>query len=223
MTNNVGNISKKRLKKYFNMEIINSLKLGGGLIYPLSLLCIVALALIVDKIFLYKKSIILSKNLFNLIETYNFNWIEFELQLSRLSEKNYYRNFFEIILKNKNNPIWWLESRLADEAKIIEKNLNKTLWILETVVTVAPLLGLLGTIFGMMSSFKIIGETGGVVNPTGVSAGVAESLIATAFGLFIAIFSLFAFNFFSKKNDQVLDELERLGTRVVDHIKMDSK
>ena len=88
MTNNVGNISKKRLKKYFNMEIINSLKLGGGLIYPLSLLCIVALALIVDKIFLYKKSIILPKNLFNLIETYNFNWIEFELQLSRLSEKN---------------------------------------------------------------------------------------------------------------------------------------
>ncbi len=203
------------------MEIINIIKLGGALIYPLLIICFIAIALIIDKILLYKKLVKLPQNLFDLIETYNFKWSEFELEMSKLPANNYYRRFFEIILKNKKNPIWWIESRSQDEAKIIEKNLNSSLWILETIVTVAPLLGLLGTIFGMMSSFKIIGVNG-LVNPSGVTAGVAESLIATAFGLVIAIFSLFAFNYFSKKTNQILDELERLGTRIIDHIKLDS-
>lgn len=204
------------------MELLNTIKLGGSVIYPLALLCIISTALIIDKILLYKKLVNLPQSLFNLIETYNFKWNEFEQELSRLGDKNFYRRFFTIILENKKNPIWWLESRAEDEAKIIEKNLNNGLWILETIITASPLLGLLGTIFGMMNSFKIIG-TNGLVNPAGVTAGVAESLIATAFGLFIAVFSLFAFNYFSKKNDQVLDELERLGTRIIDHIKLDIK
>jgi biopolymer transport protein ExbB len=72
----------------------------------------------------------------------------------------------------------------------------------------------------MMTSFKLIGENS-LVNPVGITGGVAEALIATGFGLFIAIFSLFAFNYFSRRQDQVLDELERLGTRIIDHIKLD--
>ena len=95
---------------------------------------------------------------------------------------------------------------------------------METIVTAAPLLGLLGTIIGMMDAFKLIGSEG-LVNPhgpNGVTAGVAQALIATAIGIFIAIYSLFAFNYFSRKQDQAIDELERLGTRVLDHIKLDN-
>jgi len=202
------------------LEILNAAKLGGAMVYPLSLLCIFAIALIIDKILFYKKFVLLPKNLRDLIETYDFSWTALEAELSRLAPQNSYRKFFEIILQNKKRPIWWLESRAADEAKTIEKKLSQSLWILETITTAAPLLGLLGTIVGMMSSFKIIGENS-LINPTGVTAGVAEALIATGFGLFIAIFSLFAFNYFSRKQDQVMDELERLGTRVIDHIKLD--
>jgi len=202
-------------------EILNTAKLGGVMVYPLSLLCIFAIALIVDKILFYKKLVRLPKKLRDIIETYDFSWSELEAELSRLATENSYRKFFIVILQNKKRPIWWLESRAADEAKIIEKNLSKSLWILETIVTVAPLLGLLGTIVGMMSSFKLIGENT-LINPVGVTGGVAEALIATAFGLFIAIFSLFAFNYFSRQQDQVMDELERLGTRVIDHIKLDA-
>ncbi len=206
----------------FFIETLNVAKAGGVMIYPLSLLCILAIALICDKIFLYKKFVKLPKDLFNVIETYNFNWSALQSELSRLGSKNIYHEFFYVIVKNKDKPLWWLESRAGDEAKIVEKKLAQGLWILETIVTAAPLLGLLGTIVGMMSSFKIIGENG-VVNPHGVTGGVAESLIATGFGLFIAIFSLFAFNYFSRRQDQVLDELERLGSGVIDHIKLDKK
>jgi biopolymer transport protein ExbB len=92
--------------------------------------------------------------------------------------------------------------------------------VLETIVTAAPLLGLMGTIGGMMDAFKIIGGSG-VVNPTGVTGGVAQALIATAIGLLIALIALFGFNYFSRVQSQTMDEMERLGTRLIDHIRLD--
>jgi biopolymer transport protein ExbB len=97
--------------------------------------------------------------------------------------------------------------------------MGRGLWVLETIVTGAPLLGLLGTITGMMHSFNLIGGNG-LVDPSGVTGGVAQALIATAFGIFIAIFALFGFNFFSRRHVQVLEEMERLGTRMIDNIRM---
>lgn len=204
----------------FFEQILNAIKFGGVVMYPLLALLFLAMVLIIDKILLYKKLVKLPKSLLQIIETYNFSWDELEVELGKISNQNYYKKFFTILVQNKSKPIWWIDSRAADEAKLIEKSLSCGMWILETVVTVAPLLGLLGTIFGMMDSFKLIGNDS-LINPSGVTAGVAESLIATAFGLVIAVVTLFAFNYFSRKQDQVLDELERLGTRVVDHIKLD--
>ena len=100
---------------------------------------------------------------------------------------------------NRHQPAWWVESRAGDEAGAIEKTLGRGLWVLETVVTAAPLMGLLGTITGMMQSFKVIGASS-LVAPTQVTAGVAQALIATALGLLIAIFALFGFNFSRARN-----------------------
>ena len=74
----------------------------------------------------------------------------------------------------------------------------------------------------MMDSFKIIGDNSEIINPNGITAGVAQSLIATAGGLIIAIFSLIAFNFFSRKQALIIEDFERLGTKIIDHIKLDS-
>ena len=86
-------------------------------------------------------------------------------------------------------------------------------------MTAAPLMGLLGTITGMMQSFKVIGGAG-LVAPTQVAAGVAQALIATALGLLIALVALFAFNFFSRMKSRALDEMERPGSRLVDRIRL---
>jgi biopolymer transport protein ExbB len=71
----------------------------------------------------------------------------------------------------------------------------------------------------MIRSFRLFGDQG-LVDPAGVTGGVAEALIATAVGLFIALTALFAFNFFSQRRAQLMDELERLGTRLVDRIRL---
>ena len=116
-------------------------------------------------------------------------------------------------------PGVFVEFQATEEAGDIEKSLARWLWVLETIVTAAPLLGLLGTISGMIRSFKLFGQEG-LVDPRGVTGGVAEALIATAVGLFIALIALFAFNFFSYRQTQVMDEMEQLGTRLVDAIRL---
>jgi biopolymer transport protein ExbB len=91
--------------------------------------------------------------------------------------------------------------------------LKKRLTILDTIITLAPLLGLLGTITGMISSFGIMSEAG-LGQPHAVTGGVAEALIATAAGLLIAILSLIPYNYFSNRAERELEEIEYYGSRL---------
>jgi biopolymer transport protein ExbB len=199
-----------------------ALRFGGVMVYPLVALALLAMVIMVDKAYVYWRFVRLPGSLVALIETYGFAWSDLEAQLRHLGPRNVLGSFFAVIAENRRKPVWWVESRAGDEAQHVEKSLNRGLWLLETVVTAAPLLGLLGTITGMMDAFKLIGGNG-LVDPTGVTAGVAQALIATALGLAIALVCLFGFNFFSRRQAQVLDEMERLGTRLVDHIRLDQE
>ncbi len=198
---------------------LEALKFGGAMVYPLLLLAVLAAVVILDKAFVHWRYVRLPGPTLELVETYNFSWSDLEQQFMGLNPRNYFQRFFRKVMDNRGKPVWWVESRAGDEAQLIEKAMSRGLWVLETTVTAAPLLGLLGTITGMMQAFKLIGNNG-LVDPTGVTGGVAQALIATALGLFIAVIALFAFNFFSRRQSQVLDEMERLGTRLVDNIRM---
>lgn len=201
---------------------IGVLRHGGAIIYPLLALALAALVVMLDKAIVYRRHARLPEPMRQLVETYGFDWAELERQLAALGPRNYFGRFFRVIMDNRAKPAWWVESRAGDEAQQIEKALGRGMWVLDTVVTAAPLLGLLGTIFGMMQSFRLIGPDG-LVNPGGVTAGVAEALIATAVGLLIALVALFGFNYLTRLQAQMLDEMERLGTRLVDHIRLDAQ
>ncbi|HUI46909.1 MAG TPA: MotA/TolQ/ExbB proton channel family protein [Nitrospirota bacterium] len=198
---------------------LEALRFGGAMVYPLLVLAVLAAVVVLDKAFVYWRYVRLPGSLLELVETYDFSWADLERQLTELNQQNYFQRFFRVVMDNRGKPVWWVESRAGDEAQLIEQSLSRGLWVLETIVTAAPLLGLLGTITGMMHAFNLIGSNG-LVDPTGVTGGVAQALIATALGLFIAVIALFAFNFFSRRQTQMLDEMERLGTRLVDNIRM---
>ena len=201
-------------------HIVENLNVGGAMVYPLIALSILSLAIISDRAYTYWRFARLAPSLRDIIESYEFSWGELEKLMKGSDTKNIFVRFFHIITTNRTRPVWWVESRAADEAGLIEKVLGRGMWALDTTVTAAPLLGLLGTIIGMISSFNLFGSHG-LVNPTGITGGVAQALIATALGIVIALFSLFAFNFFSRLQSQTLDEMERLGTRLVTRIQMD--
>ena len=97
----------------------------------------------------------------------------------------------------------------SDELRRFSRGLS----ILDTVITLAPLLGLLGTVLGMIHSFGLLGadELGA---PTAITGGIAEALIATASGLAVAITALIPFNFLNSRLEEARHELEQSGNRL---------
>jgi len=206
----------------FLSNVHAALAVGGAMVYPLLALAVLAFLIMLEKGFVFAARTRLPSTVIDIAETFDFSWTELAQKVTALGRRNYFAAFFRVIIDNRTHPAWWVESRAADEASLVEKALGRWLWVLETIVTAAPLLGLLGTITGMIRAFKLFGNQG-LVDPTGVTGGVAEALIATALGLFIALIALFAFNYFSHRQAQVMDEMERLGTRLIDHIRLDER
>ena len=109
-----------------------------------------------------------------------------------------------------------LENRF-DEAMMREMpGIDRSLWMLDTIVTLAPLLGLLGTIIGMFNAFQVLGKAGSA--PTEITGGVAEALIATASGLFIAIIGLIFFNSLQARVRLVVHDMETLKTMLINRL-----
>lgn len=104
-------------------------------------------------------------------------------------------------------------SALLYAAGVELKRFNRGLSILDTSITLAPLLGLLGTVTGMIHAFNLLG-TQELNAPVAITGGIAEALIATAFGLGIAILSLIPFNFLNSQAEQARHEIEDAGTRL---------
>jgi biopolymer transport protein ExbB len=206
------------------MQALNTaweaLRFGGAMVYPLLVLGALALIITLDRAALYGRCLRRPAALRAEVERYGFAWDDLEAQLAHLGARNAFARVLGAIVANREHPAWWVESRAGDEAGAIERTLGRGLWVLETIVTAAPLMGLLGTITGMMQSFKVIGAAG-LVAPAQVTAGVAQALIATALGLLIALVALFAFNALSRRKSAALDEMERLGSRLVDRIRLD--
>jgi biopolymer transport protein ExbB len=107
------------------------------------------------------------------------------------------------------SPNTAMEAAAQAEVGLLRRNLP----ILDTIITLAPLLGLLGTITGMISAFGIMSEAG-LGQPHAVTGGVAEALIATAFGLFVAIMTLVPYNYLNAKAEQLTSLIEEQATRL---------
>jgi biopolymer transport protein ExbB len=93
------------------------------------------------------------------------------------------------------------------------RTLRRNLPVLDTIITLAPLLGLLGTITGMISAFGIVSEAG-LGQPHAITGGIAEALIATATGLLVAIVTLIPYNYFRARMEEMTDIMEERATRL---------
>lgn len=107
------------------------------------------------------------------------------------------------------------ERAMEEQGSREAARLTHRLGMLDTIITIAPLLGLLGTVTGMISAFHVIANKEGISTPTAITGGVAEALIATATGLAIAIVTLVGYNHLQERIKRIVAEMEARGTAMV--------
>jgi biopolymer transport protein ExbB len=139
---------------------VAALKSGSVFVYLLFLLLVVAIGVVVDRGWVFWRYARAPTRLDEALSRAEFDWADFESQLSEPGRTGYFAEFLGTILDHRHEPLWWIESVAVDEASLIERRLRRGLWILDTIVTAAPLLGLLGTISGMIGAFHLFGSGG---------------------------------------------------------------
>ena len=106
-----------------------------------------------------------------------------------------------------------MANRLDESIMLIAPKLDRRLWVMDTVVTLAPLLGLFGTIIGMFHAFNVLAQPGHA--PAEVTGGVADALVATAFGIFIAMLGLAGYNALTNQVRVIVHQLDSLKMMIV--------
>ena len=177
---------------------------------PLVLCSIFTVAITLERFIRLKKSLILPKNLL-LNSTQNIETVIQKLQQDQALKNSTLGRIFAAGFQSKQHNEQFaraqMESTASQEIGYLEKNIN----FLGTLSAVAPLLGLLGTVLGIIESFLVI-DLGNNSNPTMMIPGISKALITTAAGMFIAIPALFAYRYFQRLVQEYIAELEQQST-----------
>ncbi len=182
---------------------------GGPIMYPLLACSIIALGVVIERALFWLKLGLQRKP----------SLVDDVLELSRqgdwesirkgtINAKDYIiKILVSGILHREFSMIKAMEAAAADEIK----NMRRFMGVLDTMITVAPLLGIFGTVLGIISSFDVLG-TAGIEHPQEVTSGIAQALITTAAGLGIAILSVFPYNYFNSRVENAAVLIEKYAT-----------
>ncbi|MBW2001890.1 MAG: MotA/TolQ/ExbB proton channel family protein [Deltaproteobacteria bacterium] len=189
--------------------MINLFIKGGPIMYPLLICSIIALTVIIERTIFwigdyYRRDQALVNEVLFLAE--QGNWETIRARIGN-SKDFIVRILVAGILHREFSIAKAMETAASDELDRMRRHLP----ILDTIITVSPLLGIFGTVIGIILSFEMLGSAG-IEEPQAVTAGIAQALITTASGLGIAILSLFPFNYFNSRVEKAATTIEKYAT-----------
>jgi len=202
--------------------VIDLILKGGIFMYPIILCSIIALAVFLERLWvLRRKHIIPDEFIRNVGDLLRQQKVSEALFLCQ-GDTSSISNIFSAGLKNIGRGLWLvkeaIEERGGREAVILEKRVG----ILATIANLTPLLGLLGTVSGMIKTFNVI-SVQGVGNPTALAGGIAEALITTATGLCVAIPTLVCHRILRDKAESLIFEMEEDSLKIIEIMENYSK
>jgi biopolymer transport protein ExbB len=197
-------------------KLIELSVMSGGLLPLMGLLLLVTLVVIVERAYFFHKVLksgLAMEHDLQLVDYQNVDKLE---QLATHYDGSLQRSIITSALASRGSDAETMERHVEEAIMWQMPKIDRLIWVLDTSVTLAPLMGLLGTIIGMVHAFDILGTTGaGGAATKMVTGGIAEALVATGAGLFIAIVAVLFLNHFNKRVRLALHQMDLLKVMVI--------
>jgi biopolymer transport protein ExbB len=202
------------------MEIVKFIKNGGVMMYPLILCSILMIAMIIERFIAMRKASVDGDSLLDQIKEVTKGNPTGETAKAIAvcqANNNPLGRMFARGLKNAQRPADAIEMAMEQEASGDVQALEANLPLIKTIVNIAPLLGLLGTIAGMITSFRAASDKG-LSNPTEILGGISEALISTATGITLAVIGFIFYNYFANQSRKITEDMEYYGAELVNYL-----
>jgi biopolymer transport protein ExbB len=197
--------------------VFELIKAGGLLIWPIILCSIISLAIIGERIWYLQRKRIMPRHLVAQVwHWHKTNDLE-DVRLREMREGSPLGKILYAGLINRHHDREIMKEGVEETGRHVVPELERYLNTLGTIASISPLLGLLGTVIGMIKVFTAI-TVHGVGNSTVLAGGISEALITTAAGLSVAIPSLMFFRYFRGKIDAFVLEMEQEALKLVEVI-----
>lgn len=194
------------------VEIVKS---GGWLMAPIILCAIIAMGVILERYWTLQQKRVIPEDLTSKV----WGWVEKNTldhqQIQTLHQGSPLGQILAAGLVNRNRERLIMKDSIEDTGRHVVHELERYLDTLGTVAAITPLLGLLGTVIGMVKVFTAI-TTHGVGNPTVLAGGIAEALITTAAGLTVAIPALIGYRYYRSRVDTLVVVMEKEAIKLVE-------
>jgi biopolymer transport protein ExbB len=195
--------------------VIDYIQKGGLLMWPILICSIISIAVFAERLFYLHRATIhvgeFLKGLSNLIRRRNFAEA---LHESAGTPGPVARVIHSAIIRH-DAPRSELRDIVQEAGQLEVPKLERFMGVLATIAFLAPLLGLLGTVAGMIDAFSTISSSGGYVTVTELSRGIYKSLLTTAAGLVVATPTFVAYSYLSSRINTMMHDMERAGIEIV--------
>jgi len=201
------------------MNVLEFIKNGGVMMYPLILASIVLIALGIERFIALRKASVDNDALLDSVKQ-NYTPGSTDTAAATKTCQDFggpVGRMFLRGLKNAHRSADAIEMAMEQEAANELPQLEANLPMLKTIVNIAPLLGLLGTIAGMITSFQAASKSG-LSNPTQVLGGISEALISTATGITLAVIGFLFYNYFANQSKKIIEDMEYYGAEFVNYV-----
>jgi len=191
--------------------VINLCHGGGDVMYPLLFLSLMVIAIAVERTVYYRKYAGKTYMVTHAVNEYAKlqKWDEIEKVIKE--NPSIASRIAEAGLKNSATEEG-MKTAFSDQMGVDAVGFRKYMDYLSATVTISPLLGLLGTVTGMIGSFSILDAGAGA---SAITGGVGEALIATASGLCVAIMAFIVYTFFSHRLDSIINQIENMCVNII--------
>ncbi|MCK9211740.1 MAG: MotA/TolQ/ExbB proton channel family protein [Ignavibacteriaceae bacterium] len=204
------------------MDLLTMFLKGGVIMYPILLCSIIGVAIIIDKfIVLHKSKVNVAAFMIKLRTLLKKHDIAGAIAFCS-SEKTPAANIVKRGLKKIRFGHQRVKESLEDAGRQEITKLEKGLSTLATVSGIAPMLGFLGTVTGMVAAFQTIQDLMGAANPSDLAGGIWEALITTVFGLVVGIPALAFYNYFTEKIKKLVADIEVISSDLIDIVEESS-